>query len=327
MFQVFTQLATWLVEDIMKISLQSRLGQSLHFFIEDTTKILVLLVIMIYGIALLRASMNTERIRDYLQRKGRWSGYVLAALFGSVTPFCSCSSIPLFMGFTTARIPIGITMAFLITSPMINEVAVVMLGSMLGWTFMLVYIAAGLTVGIVGGLVMDLLKTERFLLPFLRQAIPQDNLPDNALTAVKLSFQERHAFALTEMKEIFSRVWKWVIIGVGVGAGLHGLVPEVWITDTLGAGQWWSVPLAVLVGIPLYSNATGIIPVMQTLLAKGLPVGTTLAFSMSTIAASIPEFMLLKQVMEWKLLGILFGVLLVAFTLVGWFFNYFWGIL
>ncbi|MBF0239866.1 MAG: permease [SAR324 cluster bacterium] len=327
MFQIFTVIADTLI-NAMGLNPHSPLGSSVHFFVEDTLKILVLLVVMIYGIAWLRASLNIEKIRDYLKSRHRWQGYIMGAMFGAMTPFCSCSSIPLFLGFTTARIPLGITMSFLITSPMINEVAIVLLGSLLGWKFTVVYVATGLTIGIFSGWVLDLMKAERFLKPFLLNTLdkPEFKNQDQPLEIPeKLSIRTRHQFAWNEMCEIFGRVWKWVLVGVGVGAGLHGFVPEEWVTQTLGDGQWWSVPVAVLMGIPLYANATGIIPVMEALLTKGLPVGTTLAFSMSTIAASFPEFILLKQVMEWKLLAILFVLLLTAFTLTGWLFNAFWG--
>ncbi len=330
MLRIFTLLADWVVRDILHLSLNENLAQSLHFFIEDTTKILFLLVVMIYTIAAIRAGLNIEKVRDYLKKRSTLGGYLFGALFGAVTPFCSCSSIPLFLGFTTARIPIGITMSFLITSPMINEVAIIILGSLLGWKFTLAYIAVGISIGISGGFILDALQAERYLKPFLLKSIKQHQTddPEDPTTerTGKLSLTERHQYAREELKDILGRVWKWVFIGVGAGAILHGYVPEAWVTRTLGDGQWWSVPLAVLLGIPLYSNATGMIPVMESLLFKGLPVGTTLAFSMSTIAASFPEFILLKQVMEWKLLAILFIILLISFTIVGWFFNIFWAI-
>jgi uncharacterized membrane protein YraQ (UPF0718 family) len=323
-------LADWIVVDAMNLPMTENLAQSLHFFIEDTTKIFFLLVVMIYVIAAIRASLNIERVRDHLKKRSKLGGYILGALFGAVTPFCSCSSIPLFLGFTTARIPIGITMSFLITSPMINEVAIIILGSLLGWKFTLAYIGVGMSIGICGGFVLDSLQAEKYLKPFLLKNINTTNTEDQIIQPMekpkKLSIRERHQYARAELEDILGRVWKWVFIGVGAGAVLHGYVPESWVTSTLGDGQWWSVPIAVFLGIPLYSNATGMIPVMESLLFKGLPVGTTLAFSMSTIAASFPEFILLKQVMEWKLLAILFIILLISFTIVGWFFNIFWAV-
>lgn len=337
MFAVFTELANWLVYQLIGLDADSRLGQSVHFFVEDTSKILVLLVVMIYLIALARASMDLERVRDFLRRRNRFLGYVFGAGFGAVTPFCSCSSIPLFLGFTSAGIPIGITMAFLLTSPIINEVAVVLLWGLLGWKFTVAYVVVGLAVGILGGAFLDAIRAERWLQPFAAKAYANAREADTgtvAATAAALSepeqepavrqrmrFAERHAFARDELSEIFKRVWLWVIIGVGIGAGLHGFVPAGWFADNLGDGQWWSVPAATLAGLPLYANATGVIPVIESLIVKGLPVGTTLAFCMSTVAASIPEFVMLKQVMLWKLLVTLFMVLLTSFMIVGWIFN------
>ncbi|MDX2370986.1 MAG: permease [Colwellia sp.] len=325
MFKIFTDFATWLVVDVLGISKSTKLGDALHFFIEDTTKIFFLLLVMIYLIALIRASMNVERVRDYLAGKHKGVGYLLGSSFGAITPFCSCSSIPVFLGFTSAGIPVGITMSFLITSPLINEVAVLLLLSLLGWKFTLLYVVVGMSVGILGGVFLDAIKAERWLQSFAAKALERGQ---NASTTVSskqvkaLSLQERHTFAKEEMLEIFGRVWKWVIIGVGLGSALHGFVPDGWIQEHLGDGQWWSVPSAVLLGIPLYSNATGVIPVMESLIKQGLPIGTTLAFCMSTVAASFPEFILLKQVMQWRLLAVLFVLLLVAFTLIGWIFNF-----
>ena len=332
MFQVFTDFAAWLTFSIIGLDPDTKLGDAVHFFIEDVSKIFVLLLAMIYLIALLRASLNVEKVRDFLAGKHRGVGYILGSSFGAITPFCSCSSIPVFLGFSSAGIPVGITMAFLLTSPLINEVAVLLLLSLLGWKFTVLYVVVGMAVGIIGGLFLDLIKSERWLQSFAAKALQQAqnkqalNTTDVASAspkAKKLNMKQRHDFAKEEAFEIFGRVWKWVIIGVGLGAALHGFVPDGWIEQHLGDGQWWSVPAAVLLGIPLYSNATGVIPVMESLIVNGLPVGTTLAFCMSTVAASFPEFILLKQVMQWRLLATVFVMLLVAFTLIGWIFNAF----
>jgi len=329
MFQIFSDFASWLIYGLLGLSAETKLGDALHFFVEDVTKIFALLLVMIYLIALMRASLNVERVRDYLAGKHRGVGYLMGAGFGVVTPFCSCSSIPVFLGFTSAGIPLGITMSFLITSPLINEVAILLLMSLLGLKFTILYVVVGMSVGMLGGLFLDTIKAERWLQSFAAEALKRgqqkggvDKVVAGA-NAEPLSLPQRHQFAKTEMLDIFGRVWKWVIIGVGLGAALHGFVPDGWIEANLGDGQWWSVPAAVLLGIPLYSNATGVIPVMESLIINGLPIGTTLAFCMSTVAASFPEFILLKQVMQWRLLAILFCLLLVAFTLVGWIFNAF----
>ncbi|PVZ70311.1 permease [Pelagibaculum spongiae] len=319
MLEVFSWLADLLTYQLMGLDPQTKAGSAIHFFIEDTTKILALLVVMIYLLAIVRASLDTEKVRDILARKNRFFGYFAGSMFGAVTPFCSCSSIPLFLGFTTAGIPFGITLSFLLTSPLINEVAVVLLWGLLGWKFTLVYVLVGLVVGIIGGAFMDAIKAERYVQPFVKDAFGQN--AGARAQSKDWDLKARHQFASYELKAIFSRVWKWVFIGVGVGALLHGYVPEQWVEEQLGSGQWWSVPVAVVMGIPLYANATGVIPVMESLLLKGLPVGTTLAFCMSIVGASFPEFILLKQVMKLPLLIMLFFMLLTTFTLVGWLFN------
>ena len=324
----FTQLADLLVVDLIGLSAQSARGQALHFFVEDTSKIFALLLIMIYLIGWLRAALNVERVRDYLAGKPKLLGYGLGAGFGAITPFCSCSSIPVFLGFTTAGIPVGITMAFLLTSPLINEVAILLLFSLLGAKITLLYALTGITIGMLGGALLDLLHAERWLQPLAANAYQRgvsqaqtaaaDSSPMNP---PGMSWRQRHQFAKEETLTIFGRVWKWVIIGVGLGAALHGFVPAGFLEANLGDGQWWSVPVAVLMGIPLYANATGVIPVLESLLIQGVPLGTTLAFCMSTVAASFPEFVMLKQVMQWRLLALLFALLLVAFTLMGWILN------
>lgn len=314
----------WLVFGLLEMAPDSHLALSLEFFIYDTTKILLLLVALIYGIAWIRATLNVEQVRDYLAGKRRGLGYFLGAAFGAITPFCSCSSIPLFLGFTTARIPIGITMSFLITSPLINELAVVLLWGLLGWKFTVLYVLVGMAAGVIGGFVMDSLKAGRWLQPFILEAMekaPSHQHVNHAGKIQKLTVRQRHMFAYGETASIFKRVWKWVIMGVGIGAALHGFVPDNWFAENLGAGQWWSVPASVLVAIPLYSNVTGIIPIMESLLVKGLPIGTTMAFCMSAVAASIPEAMMLRQIMTIKLQAAFLGYLWAIFTLVGWLFN------
>lgn len=318
-------LSTWVTAHVFGQDTNSRLGGAIEFFLYDSVKILLLLVALIYVIALLRASLNLERVRNYLTGKKKGFGYFLGSLFGSVTPFCSCSSIPLFLGFTTARIPFGITMAFLITSPLINEIAVVLLWGLLGWKFTVIYVALGMTAGIIGGFIMDAIRAERWLQPYF---IELANTPmpsrdtSNSVQYEQFTLKKRHVFAWNEMKTIFRRVWKWVIIGVGIGAALHGFVPDDWFATHFSAGEWWTVPAAVLVAIPLYSNVTGIVPIMESLLMKGLPIGTTLAFCMSAVAASIPEVMLLKQIMTIRLQAAFILYLWIIFTLAGWLFNF-----
>ena len=311
-----------LTYDLLSFDEGTPAGAAVEFFFYDSAKILLLLVLMVYVIGWLRAGLHVERVRDFLAGRRRVLGYVLGAGFGAITPFCSCSSIPLFLGFTTSGIPVGITLAFLITSPLINEIAVVLLWGLLGWKLTLVYVLAGLGAGIIGGWFMDVLRAERWLQDYLKESIASGAAQRPAgAEQRKMGLRERHLFASGETRSIFRRVWRWVIIGVGLGALLHGYVPEAWFAEHLGAGQWWSVPAAVAVGIPLYTNVTGIVPVMESLLLKGLPVGTTLAFCMSAVAASLPEVLMLRQVMRGKLLALFLGTLLVLFSLLGWLLN------
>ncbi|MDA3938450.1 MAG: permease [Spirochaetia bacterium] len=326
MLIIFTKFADLIVYRVMGLTVGTRLAESVHFFFEDVSKIYVLLIIMIYLISILRAGLNTDRIKNYLEKRGRWAGYIIASGFGAITPFCSCSSIPLFLGFTRAGIPLGITMSFLISSPLINEIAVILLGSILGFKFMFIYVAIGIGSGIIGGLFIDLLKADRYLTVIGQKALDHTSSSEGnqelpVVTDQIRGLKNRHNFAVNELVSVFSRVWVWVIVGVGLGAILHGFIPDAWILNNLGSGQWWSVPGAVLLGIPLYANASGVIPVIETLIEQGLPIGTAMAFMMSVVAASFPEFMMLKQVMKPQLLLIFFIILLVFFTLAGTILN------
>src|SRR5574344_1387967 len=318
MLAIFTKLADLVAYRLCGLDAASRLGGGVHFFVEDTAKILVLLVLMIYAIAIIRAGLPVERFKTFLAGRSRIVGYLLAAALGAITPFCSCSSIPIFLGFTSAGIPIGITMAFLITSPMINEAAVVMLGAQLGWPLTGVYCLFGFVAGILGGFFFDALKADRFLRD---DAAGVRCACATAPPGAKPTWRQRHAFAWGETRDILGRIWLWVVAGVALGAFLHGYVPDGYIAEHLGAGQWWSVPVAVLIGIPSYANVTGVIPVIDALIQKGLPVGTAFAFMLATVAVSLPEFIMLKKVMTLRLLGLFAGYLLVFFTLCGWLLN------
>lgn len=316
-------LARWLTYGLLGFSPDSHIGSAVEFFLYDTPKILLLLVFMIYVIGWLRAGLDTDRVREFLKGKGRAMSYLLGSGFGAVTPFCTCSSIPLFIGFTTARIPLGATMAFLITSPIINEVAIVLLWGLLGWKFTIVYVCVGMLAGVIGGFLMDSVHAERWLQPFLLEEMKRPTLQTLMMASGRRTItpEIRHTFAAGETRTIFRRVWKWVILGVFIGSVLHGFVPQDWFAENFGAGLWWNVPLASALGIPLYTNVTGIIPVMESLLLKGLPIGTTLAFCLSSVAASLPEVIMLKQLMRWKLLALFLGYLFTVFTLTGWLFN------
>lgn len=312
--------SAWLTHELLGLDRGAATGEAVNFFLYDTVKILLLLALMVYLMAFWRAGLQTERLRAKLAGTKRGLGYLLGAVFGAVTPFCSCSSIPLFLGFTTAGLPLGIAMSFLIASPMINEIAVVLLGGLLGWPFAAAYVAAGLLAAVAGGAIMDALKAERWLRrpeqkPGLTELRPLRGLPP------RITFEGRHRFALSECRSIFRRVGPWVVAGVGIGALLHGFVPEEWVTERLGSGRWWTVPLAVAAGVPLYANVTGIVPVLESLLLKGVPTGTALAFCMSTVAVSLPELLMLRQVMRPRLLALFIAVLAVFCTFTGWLLN------
>jgi len=320
---IFSKLADAVAYRLLGLDPASQLGGSVHFFIEDTVKIFVLLAVMIYVIGLVRSNLPVEKIRSFLVGRNRFAGYFLAALLGAITPFCSCSSIPIFLGFTAAGIPVGISMAFLITSPMVNEAAVVMLGGMVGWDLTIIYILFGMGAGFLGGIFFDAVGAQRWLLPLASPAKKCCCCQEEKAEAPPvITWRERHLFAKNEVLDILRSIWPWVIGGIALGAGLHGFVPDDFIAGYLGHGQWWTVPLAVLIGIPTYANATGVIPVVGALIQKGLPVGTAFAFMLATAAASLPEFIMLKKVMSIKMLVVFAAYLLVFFTLCGWFLNF-----
>lgn len=314
---MFDALASLLVFDLFGLSATDRLGAALHFFVADTVKIFVMLALIIYAMGLFRAMLTPERVRDYVRGKPEWLARLLAILLGAVTPFCSCSSVPLFIGFVEAGIPLGVTFSFLIASPMINEVAVVILAGILGWQLTLLYVAAGLTVAWFGGLAMQRFKPERWVEDYVWKIRMGQMQP----AAADHSWSGRHHYAVNEVKEIVGRLWRWVLLGIGVGALFHGYVPEAWVAEYLAGGAWYTVPMAVLVGVPLYSNATGVIPVAEAMLGKGVALGTTLAFMMSIAALSLPEMIILRKVIRWPALALFAAVLAVAITLVGWGFN------
>ena len=314
---MFDALATLVVYEVLGLGSASRLGSAVHFFVMDVTKIFVLLVVVIYVMGLLRAMLAPERVRDFVRGRPDWQARGFAVTLGAVTPFCSCSSVPLFIGFVEAGIPLGATFSFLIASPMINEVAAVVLVGVLGWQLAALYVAAGLLVAWFGGIAMQSFRPERWV----EEYVWKIRMGEAALPERDVSLRGRHRYAAGEVKEIVGRIWKWVLVGIGVGALFHGYVPEAWVSQHLAGGDWYSVPAAVLMGIPLYSNATGVIPVAEAMLGKGVAIGTTLALMMSVAALSLPEMLILRKVIRWQALGLFAGVLAVAFTLVGWGFN------
>lgn len=317
MLRVFTGLADWLVYRMMGLAPDTKLGDAMHFFVEDVTKIFVLLALIIFLVGLLRSMLTPERLRAMLAGKRKGPAYLLAGLLGAVTPFCSCSAVPLFIGLLEASVPMGVTMTFLITSPMVNEVAVVMLLAILGWKITLLYFATGMAVGIVGGLLVDRFGLERFVEDYVWKI----RMGEVSAIAVDTSLRGRIAFGAAQVREIVGRVWLYVLIGVGIGAGLHGFVPQAFFAAHAGAGNPFAVPLAVIVGIPLYSNAAGMIPIVEALIDKGVPIGTVLALMMSITAISLPELMILRKVLKLPMLALFAAFLAIAFIGVGYLFN------
>ncbi|TNF34064.1 MAG: permease [Deltaproteobacteria bacterium] len=315
---MFEALADALAYDLLGLDPASAAGAAVHFFIQDVTKILALLVGVIYVMGLIRALLSPERVRDYVRGKPRWLARALAILLGAVTPFCSCSSVPLFVGFVEAGIPLGVTFSFLIASPMINEVAVAVLAGVIGWKLTALYVGTGLLVAWVGGVAMERLGPERWVEPYVWKLQAGAGAPRAEVRGLRA----RHDFAWGEVREIVGRIWKWVLAGVAVGALFHGFVPASWVADNLaGNSSPFVVPAAVALGVPLYSNATGVVPVAEALLGKGVALGTVLALMMSIAALSLPELLILRKVVRWPALGWFAGILAVSFTLVGWVFN------
>lgn len=317
MFEVFAILADRVTYSIVGLERGSRLADAAHFFVEDTSKIFVLLTVIVFVMGLFRTLLSPEKVRGYIEDRSRGAGYVLAVVLGAVTPFCSCSSVPLFIGFLEGGIPLGVTMAFLITSPLVNEVAVIILGSVIGWRMTVVYVLAGMSVGIVGGMLIDRLRMERFVEGYV-WTIRMGAAP-RAATEASLAGRVRYAWG--EVRDILGRIWLYVILGIGIGAGLHGYVPGDMVARYAAPDNPFAVPVAVLLGLPLYSNATGIIPVAEALLGKGMPFGTVIAFMMSVVAISPPEFVMLRKVLKPPMLVFFASFLAVAFVLIGYLLN------
>ena len=315
-YNLIQPLANWIAYEALGLAPDSRLGESLAFFLYDVPKILLLLSGMVFLISIVRTFFSPERTRALLGGKREGVGNIFAAMLGIVTPFCSCSAVPLFIGFVEAGIPLGVTFSFLIAAPTINEVAVILLFGLFGWKVAGLYVASGLTVAIIAGFIIGRLKMEKHVADFVWKVHRKVDVEEE-----KLTWADRVERAWGSVKEIVGKVWLYVVIGIAVGAGIHGYVPEDALASILGANVWWSVPAAVLLGIPLYSNAAGIVPIVGTLIEKGASVGTALAFMMSVIGLSLPEAVILKRVLKTPLLVVFFAVIAVAIIFTGYLFN------
>lgn len=317
MFEIFDRLGDWTAYSLLNLSYDSALGSAVQFFVMDVTKIFFLLGIIVFLIGLFRSLLTPERVRKVVAGRSRAVSYPMAVGLGAVTPFCSCSSVPLFIGFLEAGIPLGVTMAFLIASPMINEVAIVVLAAAVGWKVAALYVAAGLTVGIVGGLIIEFFKLEKWV----EEYVWKIQMGETAIQQSSSSLKARLQFAWGEVKTIISRIWIYVLVGIGIGAALHGFVPQSFFIKYATADDLFAVPAAVIIGIPLYSNATGVIPIVEALMAKGVPIGTVLALMMSVAAISLPEMIILRKVLKPQLIASFVLILFVAFIGVGYLFN------
>ena len=306
----------WLVQGILGLSLSTPVGASVHFFGYDVIKIFILLSVLIFSISYIQSYFPPERTRAILGKFSGFKGSLLAALLGTITPFCSCSSIPLFIGFTGAGLPLGVTFSFLISSPLVDLASVILLASIFDWTVAIIYVSLGVALAVLGGMAIGRARMERHIEAFVFAT------PVLEAEQVSMSRLERAVYAKQQVVDIVRRVWLYVLLGVGIGAGIHNWIPQEWVEATLGQGHWWSVPLAVLVGVPMYADIFGTLPIAEAMVARGVGLGTALAFMMSVTALSLPSLILLKQVVRPPLLALFFGIVTVGIVVIGYFFQF-----
>jgi uncharacterized membrane protein YraQ (UPF0718 family) len=316
MFKPVQLFADWLTYGVLGLGRETLAGGAVNFFVFDTIKIFILLAAIIYAVSIGRTFLPPSRVREIILAKSRFAGHLWAAALGIVTPFCTCSAIPLFLGFIQTGIPLGVTFSFLVASPMINEVALVMLFGMFGLRIAALYALSGYIIAVLAGLIIGRLGLERLL-----EGFDQTKRVQNAVLGADMPWNERRDYAKDYTLDILKKVWPYVLAGIGIGAWIHGYVPQDLLARWAGADKWYAVPLATLVGIPLYSNAAGIIPLVSALTEKGVALGTTLAFMMAVTGLSLPEFMILRRVMKVKLLLIFFGIVGAGIMFTGFLFN------
>lgn len=306
--------------DLLPVERDSHLGSALQFFFYDTPKVLLLLTGIVFVMGMVNSYFTPERTRALLAKSGKGTANVMAASLGIVTPFCSCSAVPLFIGFVQAGVPLGVTFSFLISAPMVNEVALTLLFGLFGWKTALLYLGLGLSIAIVSGWVIGRLRMEQYLEDWVRE------MPHTTVSTANddgLALSDRISGGFQAVREIVGKVWPYILAGIAIGAGIHGYVPEDFMASFMGKDAWWSVPLAVVIGVPMYTNAAGIIPIVQALLAKGAALGTVLAFMMSVIALSFPEMVILRKVLKVRLIMTFVGVVACGIVMVGYVFNIF----
>jgi uncharacterized membrane protein YraQ (UPF0718 family) len=311
------KIADLLVYSLVGFIPNTHLTDAVWFFVFEVPKVLLLLTLIVFVVGIIRSYFSPERTRKILGGKKLFAGNVLASMLGIVTPFCSCSAIPLFLGFVESGVPLGVTFSFLIAAPMINEVAVVLLFGLFGWKTALIYMSTGLIIAMISGYIIGRLKLEKYVESWVYQ-IKAGHME---IIQEKIPFAKRITAGIDAVKEIVGKVWIYIVIGIAVGAGIHGYVPENFMASLMGKSAWWSVPIAVLIGVPMYSNAAGIIPIVQALLEKGASLGTVLAFMMSVIGLSFPETIILKKVLKLQLIFVFIGIVAAGIILVGFIFN------
>ena len=322
MFDWLQHFADWLIYLVFKIGAETHLGTALNFFVYDTLKILILLFFIVFLMGIVNAYFPVDRLKNYLNTKKFYGlEYFFASVFGAATPFCSCSSVPLFIGFVQGGIPLGVTFSFLITSPLVNEVAVAMFLGMFGIKATLIYVVSGILLGTVGGWLLSKFKLEPLLSDWVKKIL-ENKMKQAEYEVEKRTFSQRLPEISRGAWDIVKGVLLYVVVGIAIGAAMHGYVPENFFNQYLGGGEWWTVPLAVLVAVPMYANAAGIVPVIQVFVAKGVPLGTAIAFMMATVGLSIPEATLLKKVMAWQMIAIYFGTITFFMILSGYLFNF-----
>ena len=312
------QISNFIIDDIFRMETGAHLTETLRFFIFEVPKVMMLLVLIIFGVGIVRTYFTPEKTRKILEGKSLFTGNILASLLGIITPFCSCSAIPLFLGFVEAGVPLGVTFSFLIAAPMINEVAVVLLVGLFGWKVAAIYITTGLIIAIFSGWIIGKFKLEKYVAEWVF-SIKSGN---TEFQEEKPTFYQRINSGYETVTDIVGKIWLYIIIGIAVGAGAHGYVPADYLSSLLGNQNWYGVPLAILIGVPLYSNAAGIIPIVSVLIEKGVSLGTALAFMMSVIALSLPEIIILKKVLKWQLIATFVGIVASGIIIVGFIFNY-----
>lgn len=318
LYKYLQEISDFIVFQLFQLTPDKHLTETIRFFIYEVPKVMMLLVLIIFIVGVIRTYFSPEKTRKALEGKSLFFGNVSASVLGIVTPFCSCSAIPLFLGFVKAGIPLGVTFSFLIAAPMINEVALVLLIGLFGWEVALIYVLTGLSIAILAGFILEKLNLKRYVAEWVYETqAKQVQKLDNSM-----SFHQRISEGVEVVREIVGKIWIYILIGIAVGAGAHGFVPDEYLAGALGSQNWYSVPLAILVGVPLYSNAAGIIPIVSVLIDKGVTFGTALAFMMSVIGLSLPEIIILKKVLKWQLIGVFIGVVAIGIVIVGLIFNY-----